>query len=64
MSIKFPMTPAGIEPTTSRCVAQHLKHCATEVPQLYIYYGLATCFGPHVDHHRTMHTNLNKKGKT
>jgi len=26
------MTPAGIEPATSRFVAQHLKHCATAVP--------------------------------
>ena len=26
------MTPAGIEPTTFRFVAQHLNHCATAVP--------------------------------
>ena len=26
------MTPAGIEPTTIRFVAQHLNHCATAVP--------------------------------
>jgi len=26
------MTPAGIEPATSRFVAQHLNHCATAVP--------------------------------
>jgi hypothetical protein len=32
--------------------------------QLYIYYGLATRFGPHVDHHWTMHTTLKNKGKS
>ena len=26
------MTPAGVEPATSRFVAQHLNHCATAVP--------------------------------
>jgi len=34
MSIKNPLTPAGIEPTTFRFVAQHLNHCATAVPSL------------------------------
>jgi hypothetical protein len=29
---KIPMTPAGIEPATFQCVAQHLNHCATAVP--------------------------------
>jgi len=29
MSMKNPMTPAGIEPATFRFVAQKLKHCAT-----------------------------------
>ena len=29
---KIPMTSAGIEPATSRFVAQHLNHCATAVP--------------------------------
>ena len=29
---KVPMTPTGIEPATSRLVAQHLNHCATTVP--------------------------------
>jgi len=30
--MKDPLTPAGIEPTTLRIVAQHLNHCATAVP--------------------------------
>ena len=29
MSMKNPLTPAGIEPATFRFVAQHLNHCAT-----------------------------------
>ena len=29
MSMKNPLTPAGIEPATIRFVAQHLNHCAT-----------------------------------
>jgi len=32
MSMKNPMTPAGIEPATFRFVTQHLNHCATAVP--------------------------------
>ena len=32
MSMKNPLTPAGIEPETYRFVAQHLNHCATAVP--------------------------------
>jgi len=32
MSMKNPLTPAGIEPATFRFVAQHLTHCATAVP--------------------------------
>jgi hypothetical protein len=30
---KIPMTPCGIEQSTFRFVAQHLKHCATAVPE-------------------------------
>ena len=30
--MKNPLTPAGIEPTTFRFVAQNLNHCATAVP--------------------------------
>ena len=37
MSMKNPLTLAGIEPATFRFVAQHLNHCATAVPLLYIY---------------------------
>jgi len=32
MSMKNPLTPAGIEPATFQFVAQHLNHCATAVP--------------------------------
>ena len=32
MSMKIPLTFAGIEPATFRFVAQHLNHCATAVP--------------------------------
>ena len=32
MSMKNPLTPAGIEPATFRFVAQHINHCATAVP--------------------------------
>ena len=28
MSMKNPLTPAGIEPATFQFVAQHLNHCA------------------------------------
>ena len=31
MSMKNPLTPAGIEPGTLRFVSQHLNHCATAV---------------------------------
>ena len=31
MSLKNPLTPAGIEPANFRSVAQHLNHCATAV---------------------------------
>jgi len=31
MSMKNPLTPAGIEPATFRFVAQNLNHCATVV---------------------------------
>jgi len=32
MSMKNPLTPAGMEPATFRFVVQHLNHCATAVP--------------------------------
>ena len=36
MSVKNSMTPSGIEPATFRFVAQHLNHCATAVPLVYV----------------------------
>ena len=33
MSMKNPLTLAGIEPATFRFVAQHLHYCATAVPK-------------------------------
>jgi len=33
----IPMTPSGIEPVTSRFVAQHLNHCATAVSLVLLY---------------------------
>ena len=33
------MTPSGIEPATYRIVAQHLNHCATAVPILFLVFG-------------------------
>ena len=40
MSMKNPLTPAGIEPATFRIVAQHLNHCATAVPSYLAYFFL------------------------
>jgi len=34
MSMRNPLTPAGIESATFRIVAQHLNHCATAVPMM------------------------------
>jgi len=34
---KVPLIPSGIEPATFRFVAQHLNHCDTAVPNIYIY---------------------------
>ena len=38
MSMKNPMTLAGIEPATFRFVAQHLNHCATEKKKIVILF--------------------------
>ena len=40
MSMKNPLTPAGIEPATFRFVARYLNHCATTVPPKIV------CFDP------------------
>jgi len=37
MSMKNPLTPAGIEPATFQIVAQHINHCATAVPRYHLY---------------------------
>ena len=36
MSMKNPLTPAGIEPGTLLFVAQHLNHCATASEGFYV----------------------------
>jgi len=41
-SMKNPLTPAGIELATFRFVAQHLNHCATAFPQLYLVQSTKT----------------------
>ena len=35
MSMKIPMTPAGIEPATFRFVAQHLNHVLPRSPAIH-----------------------------
>ena len=40
MSMKNPLTPAGIEPATFRLVAQYLNHCATAVPLIVGVFSL------------------------
>ena len=36
MSLKNPLTPAGMEPASFRFVVQHLNHCATAVPHGFV----------------------------
>ena len=43
MSMKNPLTPAGIEPATFRFVAQHLNHCATAVPAWLLLSSVLLC---------------------
>jgi len=43
MSMKNPLTPAGIEPATFRIVAQHLNHYATAVPKMKNYLDIMYC---------------------
>jgi len=40
MSMKNPLTPAGIEPATFRFVAQHLNHCAGEYVEKQMQFPL------------------------
>ena len=40
MSMKNPLTPAGIEPATFGFVAQHLNHCGTAVPTQQLVPGI------------------------
>ena len=35
MSMKNPLTPAGIEPSSFQFVGQHLNHCVTVVPTFF-----------------------------
>jgi hypothetical protein len=37
VSMKNPLTLAGIEPATFRFVTQHLNHCATAAPSVQTY---------------------------
>ena len=73
MSMKNPLTPAGIEPATYRFVAQHLNHCATAVPHYIISFYLfinivTTCYiqtCTHTHTHTHTHTqHINKQLST
>jgi len=46
MSMKNPLTPAGIEPAAFRFVAQRLNHCATVVAVLYTASKTCLPLGP------------------
>ena len=43
MTMKNPLTPAGIEPATFQFVAQQINHCTTAVPHLYPMVWLNSC---------------------
>ena len=49
MSLKNPLTPAGIEPANFRFVAQHLNHCATAVPPIAVVNNNNNNKFPHVN---------------
>jgi len=46
MSIKIPVTPAGIEPATFRFEAQHLNHGATAVSPFPLTIAAIITHGP------------------
>ena len=56
MSMKNPMTSAGIEPATFRFVEQHLNHCATAVRTVTGYRGSIETL--HFGHFRKYHLKI------
>jgi len=57
--MKNPLTPAGIERATFRFVAQHLNHCATDVPSCSLCNKLHTYLYHHtVVLDKYIHSNL------
>jgi len=59
MSMKNPLTPAGIEPATFRFVAQHLNHSATAVPQAKQIYQYVNTEDQRRQYGITKHTDKN-----
>jgi len=51
MSMKNPLTPAGIEPATFRFVVQRLNHCATAVPLFEGYIEVKFFYALHVQNY-------------
>ena len=61
MSMKNPLTPAGIERATFRIVAQHLNHCATAVPELTmcVCYFVSAMAAPFMKLEVTLESTIN-----
>jgi len=57
MSMKNPLTPAGIEPAIFRFLAQHRNHCAI-YNIYYIYIYVCVCKGKSTVQPRTDHEGL------